>query len=202
MKNKAPGAAIILAGVMTIGASIPGANSKAEAPKSVTQDDQKSKAKDLVVTRVFDAPVDEVWKYWAESEYVKKWWAPQGFTTPIAKMDFREGGTSLVCMRAPGGEDFYSTWTYQKIAPMKLIEYIHNLTDKDGKKVDPVKVGLPPDFPQGVRNAIAFKTVGESKTEMIVTEYGYTSDQWFNLSKTGLEQCLDKMAAALARKEN
>lgn len=202
MKNLAKGVAAVLAGLLTIGASTLGANSQTEAPKSVTRNNQKSEAKDLAVTRVFDAPVAEVWKYWAESEYVKKWWAPEGFTTPLARMDFREGGTSLVCMRAPGGQDFYSAWSYRKIEPMKLIEYIHNLADKDGKKADPVKVGLPPDFPQDVRNVITFKTVGENKTEMIVTEYGYTSDQWFDLSKAGLEQCLDKMAAALARKGN
>ena len=69
-------------------------------------------------------------------------------------------------------------------------------------KADPTKVGLPPDFPQDVRNVISFKPVAENKTEMTVTEYGYTSDQWFDLSKAGLEQCLDKMAAALAGKEN
>jgi predicted enzyme related to lactoylglutathione lyase len=37
------------------------------------------------------------------------------------------------------------------------------------------------------------------KTEMTVTEYSYTSDQAHDLSKAGLEQCLDKMAASLAR---
>jgi uncharacterized protein YndB with AHSA1/START domain len=195
MKNTAKCVAAALAGLITIGVSTIVASSQ-------TQDDQKSKTRDLVVTRVFDAPVAEVWKYWAESEYVKKWWAPQGFTTPLARMDFREGGTSIVCMRAPGGQDFYSAWTYRKIEPMKLIEYIHNLADKDGKKADPIKVGLPPDFPQDVRNVISFKPVAENKTEMTVTEYGYTSDQWFDLSKAGLEQCLDKMAAALAGKEN
>lgn len=202
MKNTVKCLAAVLAGLITIGASVPGASSQPEGKKFVTQENQKSETKDLVVTRTFDAPVAEVWKYWAESEYVKKWWAPTGFTTPLARMDFREGGTSLVCMRAPGGQDFYSTWTYRKITPMKLIEYIHNLADKDGKKADPVKVGLPADFPQDVRNVITFKTVGDNKTEMTVTEYGYMSDQWFNLSKTGLEQCLDKMAAALAKKGN
>jgi len=38
------------------------------------------------------------------------------------------------------------------------------------------------------------------KTEMTVTEYGYSSDQAFDLSKAGLEQCLDKMAEALAKR--
>ncbi len=42
-------------------------------------------------------------------------------------MDFREGGTSPVCMRAPqemGGQDMDSTWAYQKIVPMQRIEFI------------------------------------------------------------------------------
>lgn len=199
MKNMVKSIGAVLAGLIMIGAMPLEAVSQSEGPKSVTQSNQNSKTKDLVVTRAFDAPVAEVWKYWSESEYVKKWWAPTGFTTPLAKMDFREGGASLVCMRSPDGQDFYSLWSYKKIAPLELIEYIHNLVDKDGKKVDPAKVGLPPDFPQDVRNVITFKAVGANRTEMTVKEYGYTSDQWFDLSKQGLEQCLDKMAAALAK---
>ena len=67
-----------------------------------------------------------------------QWWGPEGFTCPVAKMDFREGGTSLVCMRAPkefGGQDMYNTWSYRKIVPLERIEYILNFTDKDGEKI-------------------------------------------------------------------
>lgn len=174
-------------------------SSQTEMKKSVTQDHQKSKTKDLVVTRTFDAPVHEVWKYWVDSEYVKKWWGPVGFTAPLARMDFREGGTSLVCMRSPEFGDLYSIWAYQKIVPMKHIEYIHNLADKDGNKADPVKMGMPPDFPQDQRHIVTFKALRNNKTEMTITEYGYTSEQMLNLSKTGLGQCLDKMATALAK---
>ena len=59
------------------------------------------KKRDVIVTRVFDAPVEQVWNAWVEPEMVKQWWGPTGFTCPLAEMDFREGGTSLVCMRAP-----------------------------------------------------------------------------------------------------
>lgn len=182
--------------IAMVGVSI-AAYSQREVKKTVTQADQKSKTRDLIVTRAFDASVDKVWKYWAESEYVKKWWGPDGFTSPVARMDFREGGTSLVCMRSPDGQDFYNTWTYRKIVPMKEIEFILDWADKDGKKRDPVEMGLPPDMPREVRHVITFKTVG-GKTEMTVTEYGYKSDQMLELSKAGLEQCLNKMAAALA----
>lgn len=66
------------------------------------------KKKDLVVTRVFDALVDLVWKAWTDPEQVMRWWGPEGFTSPVAMIDFREGGTSLVCMRSPEGQDFYN----------------------------------------------------------------------------------------------
>src|SRR5262245_66691330 len=195
----AKGVGVVLSGLIMVGALTLGANSQTEGEKSVAQDDQKIETKDLVVTRTLDAPVAEVWKYWAESEHVKKWWGPTGFTAPLARMDFREGGTSLVCMRAPNGQDFYNTWTYRKIEPLKRIEFILGWADKDGQKIDPVTMGLPSDIPQEVRHVVTFKDVS-GKTELTVVEYGYKSDQTHDLSKAGLEQCLDKMASALGVK--
>lgn len=154
---------------------------------------------EMVITRVFDAPVEQVWKAWSDSEQVRKWWGPTGFTSPLANMDFRVGGTSLVCMRAPqeyGGMDMYNTWTYQKIVPMQQIEFIQHFTDQNGTILDPAAVGIPPGVPKEVRHVITFKPINENQTEMTVTEYGYTSEQAHDLSKMGMEQCLDKMAAS------
>jgi uncharacterized protein YndB with AHSA1/START domain len=167
-------------------------------PDNATKAPQKT---DLVVTRVFEAPVELVWKAWTEPQHVMQWWGPNCFTSPSAKMDVREGGTSLVCMRAPkefGGQDMYSTWAYQRIVPMQRIEYVHNLADKDGNNVDPVAMGMTADFPRDQRHVVTFKDVGNRKTEMTVTEYDWTVGQMLELSKTGLNQCLDKMAASFA----
>lgn len=160
-----------------------------------------SKKRDLVFTRVFDAPLELVWKAWVEPEIIRQWWGPEGFTCPVARIDFREGGTSLVCMRAPkefGGQDMYNTWTYTKIVPMREIEYLLHFADKNGNRVDPVTMGLPPDMPQEVRNLVTFKAVG-GKTELTVTEYDWTVGQMMEMSKMGMEQCLDKMAASFAK---
>ena len=156
--------------------------------------------RDLVVTCVFDAPVEQVWKAWSDPEYVMQWWGPEGFTSPLAKMDFREGATSLVCMSSPEYGDHYSTWQYEKIELMQRIEYIHNLSDKDGNSVDPVSMGMPPDFPQDQRHTVTFKDLGNGKTEMTVTEYDWTVGQMMEMSKMGLEQCLKKMAASIHRR--
>ena len=160
------------------------------------------KKRDNVVIRVFDAPAEPVWKAWVDPELVMQWWGPTGFTCPLAEMDFREGGKSLVCMRAPiefGGQDLYNTWTYEKIVPMERFEYILRFTDKDGKAFDPAAMGMPAGIPKEVRNVNTFKAQGEDKTELTVAEYGYTTDEAASLSKQGLEQCLDKMAVIFAK---
>lgn len=155
---------------------------------------------DLVFTRIFNAPVHKVWKAWSESEYIKQWWGPNGFTCSLAKIDFRENGTSLVCMNSPQFGDMYSTWKYKTIIPKQQIEYIHNLADKDGNKIDPASVGMPSDFPQDQRQLIIFKDLGEGKTELTVTEYGWTAGQMMEMSKMGMEQCLDKMEQVVTSK--
>ena len=160
-------------------------------PPSTTQ------TKDLIVTRVFDAPVELVWKAWTDPQHVMRWWGPNYFSSPSCEMDFREGGTTLVCMRAPkefGGQDFYSTWTYQKIVPLQRIEHLDNLSDKDGRKVDPTSLGLRADFPQDVRTVITFKPIGD-KTELTVAQYGFPEGEMFENAEMGLNQSLDKMAA-------
>jgi uncharacterized protein YndB with AHSA1/START domain len=162
----------------------------------MTDTNDNVKKRDLVITRIFDAPLELVWKAWTDPEHVMRWWGPESFTSPVAKIDFREGGTSLVCMRSPEGQDFYSTWTYQKIVPMERIEFIQSLADKDGQRVDPVKLGLRPDFPQDVRTVVTFKAIGD-KTEMTITEYDLPDTQMFKYAEAGLNQSLDKMAASL-----
>jgi hypothetical protein len=64
--------------------------------------------------------------------------------------------------------------------------------------MEPAKLGLPPEMPQEVRNEVTFKDLGNGKTEVTVTEYDWTVGQMREMSKVGLEQCLDKMAAIFA----
>jgi uncharacterized protein YndB with AHSA1/START domain len=152
----------------------------------------------LEVTRVFNAPVELVWKTWTEPALVMRWWGPDHFTCPSAIIDFREGATSIVCMRAPasfrGGGDTFSIWNYKKIVPYETIEFVMNLADKDGNKANPTDLGMPPDFPVDIRTVVAFKDLGNSKTEMTVTEYA-DFGQMSHFAQLGLEQSLDKMVA-------
>lgn len=154
---------------------------------------------DIVLTRVFDAPVEAVWKAWTEPEQVMKWWGPTGFTSPRCQIDFREGGKFVFHMRAPkemNNADFYTAGVYKKIVQAEFIEFTQGLSDKDGNKIDPATMGMPADFPEEIPSLLAFKRVGE-KTELTAIEYGWTLGQMRDMSKLGLEQCLDKLDASL-----
>ena len=156
---------------------------------------------DVAVIRVLDAPVEEAWKAWKDPAYVMRWWGPAGFTSPGVEMDFRVGGASLVCMRAPaeyGGQDMYNTWTYTRIDPHDRIDFISNFADEDGRHLNPADLGMPQGVPHDVPHVITFKGAGDGRTEITVTEYGYTTEEARNQSKVGMEQCLDKMAAIFA----
>ena len=168
----------------------------------VTDTTDNVEKRDLVITRLFDAPIEQVWKAWTEPEYVMRWWGPTGFTSPSCKIDFREGGKFVFHMRAPkefqGGQDFYLAGIYKKIVPMKLIEFSQGLADKDGNRIDPTTMGMPADFPKEIPSALAFKRVGD-KTELTVTEYGWAVGQMRDMSEAGMNECLDKLAAVLAK---
>lgn len=154
-------------------------------------------AKQIEVARTFNAPVEMVWKVWTDPELIKRWWGPKHFISPVARLDFREGGKSIVSMQAPkemGGQEYFSLWVYVKIIHLKTIEFIQSLSDKDGNKIDPAKVGMPIDFPRDVRTVVNFKELGKDKTEMTVTEYAEFGSI-SNFAQIGLEESLEKMVA-------
>lgn len=160
--------------------------------------------RDIVITRLFDAPLELIWKAWTDPEYVMRWWGPTGFTSPSCKIDFREGGKFVFHMRAPkefqGGQDFYTAGVYKKIVPLKVIEFSQGLADKDGNRIDPATMGMPAEFPKEISSALTFKRVGD-KTELTATEYGWTVGQMRDMSEAGLNQCLDKLAEVLVREK-
>jgi uncharacterized protein YndB with AHSA1/START domain len=155
---------------------------------------------DIVVTRLIDAPVESVWKAWTGPERVMRWWGPQYFTSPSCKIDLREGGKYVFCMRAPkeqGGYEQYSAGIYKKIVPMERLEFTQGMSDKDGNSIDPTTAGLPPDFPKEIRTSVVLKKFKSDMTELTVTEYGWTVSQMYVYSIAGLHQTIDNLPSIL-----
>jgi uncharacterized protein YndB with AHSA1/START domain len=71
----------------------------------------------LLMTRVFPASRDLVFRAWTSAEHLKRWFCPQGYSVPEARVDFRVGGAFDLCMRSPAGEDHWMKGKYTEIVP-------------------------------------------------------------------------------------
>ncbi len=160
------------------------------------------KKEDLVVTRIFDAPLELVWKAWTEPERVMRWWGPAYYTSPSCKLDLRVGGKYVFAMQAPadqGGQVSYTSGVYKRIVTMELLEFTQGLSDQDGNRIDPAEAGMPPDFPRELHTAVTFKAKGEM-TEVTIIQSGWTRSQMFVYALAGTQQEMDKLSAYVARK--
>lgn len=153
-------------------------------------------ALDLTLTRVIDASQERVWTALTEADSIAQWWGPTGFTAPVVKTDVSVGRASLVCMTAPGFPLMCNSWTYSEIVPGQKLVFDSGWVDEHGTGVDPRAMGLPPDIPNIVPHVLELRALADGKTELRWSEFGYASEATMQLSKGGLEQVLDKLAAS------
>ena len=71
--------------------------------------------RELVLTRIIDAPREKVFKAWTNPELLKQGFAPLPWTTPVAGTDVRPGGSSLIVMRGPDGNEFPNRGVYLEV---------------------------------------------------------------------------------------
>jgi uncharacterized protein YndB with AHSA1/START domain len=89
--------------------------------------------RELVITRIFDAPKSLVFKAWTEREHLVHWSAPHGFTITHCEGDLRPGGAWRCCMRSPDGTDHWLGGVYREIAPPERLVFTHAWEDEDGR---------------------------------------------------------------------
>src|SRR4029453_17854672 len=92
-----------------------------------------SAERELILTRVFDAPRSLVFKAWTEPEYLVRWWGPQGFTTTIIRNAVRPGGAYRVHMRGPEGDDHWPQGVYREVVEPERLVMTGRWSDADGK---------------------------------------------------------------------
>lgn len=78
---------------------------------------------ELVLTRLIDAPRENLFRCWTEPKLLKQWFAPAPYTTPEAKTDLRPGGASLVVMHGPDGQDIPCHGVYLEIVPNEKLVF-------------------------------------------------------------------------------
>src|SRR5271155_4940173 len=82
--------------------------------------------RELVITRVLDAPRELVFDMWTDPKHIAQWWGPNGFTTTIHEMDVRPGGVWRLIMHGPDGWDYRNRLVFLEIARPERLVYKHD----------------------------------------------------------------------------
>ncbi len=122
--------------------------------------------REIVLSRVFEAPRTLVFKVWTEREHISKWFGPRDFTTTTHEMDARVGGRWRFDMRASDGTVYTNRVTYLEIVPNERLVYDHG-SDQDN---DPnqFRVTVTFDEQSDKKTVVTMRTLLRSREERAV----------------------------------
>jgi uncharacterized protein YndB with AHSA1/START domain len=146
--------------------------------------------RDIVMTRVFDAPRERVFKAYTDPDAIARWWGPRGWTTENRRMDVRPGGTWHYCMRGPDGAESWGLGVYREVVEPERLVYVDSFSDADGNTVPPSMVITVTFAEQGEKTRLTVHTVFSTPEERDqVLEMGVVE---------GMNETLDRLEELLA----
>jgi uncharacterized protein YndB with AHSA1/START domain len=81
--------------------------------------------REIVISRVIDAPRELVFKAFTEVRHLSRWWGPEGFTTTTRAFEFRVGKGWDFVMHGPDGTAYQEWISWTEIAPPERIALLH-----------------------------------------------------------------------------
>jgi uncharacterized protein YndB with AHSA1/START domain len=160
-------------------------------------ENRPSETRDIILSRVFNAPREVVWQAWTQPERLMKWFAPEHFTTPAAKVDLRPGGAFLYCMRSPEGAEFWGKGVYREIVPPERLVYVDAFSDEEGNPVKPEQYGLGSDYPEETLVTVTLADQN-GRTLLTLLHSGLPPGPGSDATEAGWRTQLDRLAEALA----
>ncbi len=137
----------------------------------------RTSAREIEISREFDAPVERVWQAWADPTQVGEWYGPAGFRTVTSSREFRAGGHWRFTMIGPDGHEYANHVAYQEVVPGRLLRYRHG-GDAGDKTLEPVsfevEVRFEPCGPGNARTRMSMRSVfpSEQALRFVVENYG------------------------------
>jgi uncharacterized protein YndB with AHSA1/START domain len=145
-----------------------------------------------VLERVFDAPIDLVWKMWTDPASFRAWYGPSGATVPVADLDVWPGGRRRVCMAVGPSEMWFTGEHLEVIEPTRLV-YTETIADEHGNPISPESLGMPPKTPGTTEITIILEEVNGG-TRVTLRHAGVPAESG---AARGWSAAFDKLAAEL-----
>jgi uncharacterized protein YndB with AHSA1/START domain len=157
----------------------------------------------FVISRVFDAPRDLVWKAHSELEGLKHWWGPKGFTWLTGTLDFCPGGMFHYGLRSPNGQEMWGRFVYREIVAPERIVSVSSFSDPKGGVT---RHFLSPEWPLEMQNTAAFSEA-QGNTTLTISSVAINAtererkifEDGFGSMQGGFTGTLDQLATYLAK---
>jgi uncharacterized protein YndB with AHSA1/START domain len=147
--------------------------------------------RELVLTRLIDAPREKVFKAWTDAELLKQWFAPLPWTTPVVEVDVRPGGSSMFVMRDPDGNDYPNKGVYLEVVENEKLVFTDAFTEAWQPSEKPFFTGV-----------LTFEDEG-GKTRYTARARHWTKEDRDAHEKMGFHegwgQCTDQLEALLKK---
>ena len=148
--------------------------------------------REIVISRLFDAPRELVWEAWTNPKHVAQWWGPNGFTTTIEAMDVRPGGEWKQIMRGPDGTEYPNLSVFQEVVKPERIVFSHGGGKKGGPGVHKVMTWTFEAVGEKTKLTIHQLYSSAADLERVVKEFGAIE---------GAKQTLGRLAEYLAQRD-
>ena len=91
--------------------------------------------REIVMTRVFNAPRQLVYEAFTRPELMKRWFGPRGWSLVVCEIDLRVGGTFRFVLRGPDGRDLGMRGVYRELAPPERSVHVESFDDFPGESI-------------------------------------------------------------------
>jgi uncharacterized protein YndB with AHSA1/START domain len=147
--------------------------------------------RELSLTRIIDAPRDKLFKAWTDAELLKQWFAPLPWTTPRAELDVRPGGSNLIVMRGPDGQEFPNRGVYLEVVKNERLVFTDAYTKDWQPSEKPFMTVILTFEGQGGKTKYTARVLHWTQADREAHEkMGF---------HTGWGQCTDQLAALVAK---
>jgi uncharacterized protein YndB with AHSA1/START domain len=146
------------------------------------------KDRELIITRVFNAPRKLVFEAFTDPEQLPQWWGPRGFTITVQEFDIRPGGVWRFVMHGPDGVDYDNKIVYIEVLSPQLLVYSHG-GDEEDEQFQVTVTFAELDNKTELTMRMLFKSAAE--LDKVVKEHGAIEGAKSTLNR--LEEQLAKM---------
>jgi len=149
----------------------------------------KTADREIVITRLINAPRELVYEVWTKPEHVQNWWGPNGFTITNHEMEVKPGGVWRFMMHGPNGMNFPERIVFNEVVKPERLAYTHGSDDPNDPNVFETTVTFEK---QGNKTLLTMKAIFPTaeERERVVKEYG---------ALEGGKQTINKLEEYLAK---